>query len=100
MKELSSNTAPPDKINEADKNGQQANKMATAPITGSRNSASLRIFGKAAFTVGTQACDIRFPDGDSFYTFKKSRGYRMVDFSDCRNFNGDILRNIFNRCDK
>ena len=67
---------------------------------GSRNSASLRIFGKAAYTVGTQACDIRFPDGGSFYTFKKSRRYRMVDFSDCRNFNGDILRNIFNRCDK
>ena len=34
MKELSSNTTPPDKINEADKNGQQANKMATAPVTG------------------------------------------------------------------
>lgn len=34
MKELSSNTAPSDKINEADKNGQQANKMATAPVTG------------------------------------------------------------------
>lgn len=34
MKELSSNTAQSDKINEADKNGQQANKMATAPVTG------------------------------------------------------------------
>lgn len=34
MKELSSNTTPPDKINEADKNRQQANKMATAPVTG------------------------------------------------------------------
>ena len=34
MKELSSNTAPSDKINEADKNEQQANKMATAPVTG------------------------------------------------------------------
>ena len=34
MKELSSDTAPSDKINEADKNEQQANKMATAPVTG------------------------------------------------------------------
>lgn len=34
MKELSSNTTPPDKTNRADKCGQQANKMATAPVTG------------------------------------------------------------------
>lgn len=34
MKELSSNATPPDKTNRADKNGQQANKMATAPVTG------------------------------------------------------------------
>ena len=34
MKELSSNTTPPEKTNYTNKCGQQANKMATAPVTG------------------------------------------------------------------